>query len=63
MIEEVRHHDLPAVFTEINGSTSAASVICAETGVESFALDMAMGGKDYFASMYHNIDTLKEALE
>lgn len=63
LIEEVRHHDLPAVFTEINGSASAASVICAETGVESFALDMAMGGKDYFASMYHNIDTLKEALE
>lgn len=63
LIEMVEHHGLPAVFTEINGSASAASVICAETGIQSFALDMAMGGDDYFASMYHNINTLKEALQ
>lgn len=63
LIEMVERHSLPAVFTEINGSASAASVICAETGIQSFALDMAMGGDDYFASMYHNIDTLKEALQ
>lgn len=63
LIEEVEHHNLPAVFTEINGSPAAASVICAETGIESFALDMTMSGEDYFASMYHNIDTLKEALQ
>lgn len=63
LIEEVEHHSLPAVFTEVNGSVSAASVICAETGIDSFALDMAMAGDDYFASMYHNIDTLKEALK
>lgn len=63
LIEEVEHHDLPAVFTEINGSPAAAGVICAETGCASYALDMAMSGEDYFASMYHNIDTLKEALQ
>jgi len=63
LIEEVEHHALPAIFTEINGSPAAASVICAETGVASFPLDMAMGGSDYFDAMYHNIDILKEALQ
>lgn len=63
MIELVENHQLPAIFTEKNGSVSAASVICAETGVSSFALDMAMGGSDYFAAMEENINTLKEALQ
>ena len=63
LIEEVEHHSLPAVFTEVNGSPAAAGVICAETGIVSYPLDMAMAGDDYFASMYHNIDTLKEALQ
>lgn len=63
LIEEVEHHRLLAIFTQINGSPAAASVICAETGVKSYPLDMAMGGQSYFEAMYHNIDTLKEALQ
>ena len=63
LIEEVEHHDLPAIFTETNGSVSAAGIIARETGAGSYALDMAMGGDSYFDAMYHNIDTLKEALE
>ena len=63
LIEEVEHHDLPAIFTELNGSVSAAGIIARETGAGSHALDMAMGGDSYFDAMYHNIDTLKEALE
>ena len=63
LIEEVEHHDLPAIFTEINGSVSAAGIIARETGIASHPLDMAMGGESYFEAMYHNIDTLKEALE
>ena len=63
LIEEVEHHDLPAIFTECNGSVSAAGIIARETGAGSFTLDMAMGGESYFDAMYHNIDTLKEALE
>ena len=63
LIEEVEHHNLPAVFTEKNGSPSAAQVISRETGVEIFPLDMAMAGSSYFDAMYHNIDTIKEALE
>ena len=62
LIEEVEHHDLPAIFTEKSGSVSAAGVISRETGCGSFALDMAMAGDSYFDAMYHNIDTIKEAL-
>ena len=62
LIGIVREHDLTAVFTECNGSTSAAEVICREVGIEQFALDMAMGGDSWFDAMYHNIDTIKEAM-
>ena len=63
LIEEVEHHNLPAIFTEASGSVSAATVISRETGVPGYTLDMAMSGDSYFDAMYHNIDTLKEALE
>ena len=59
----VRDHQLPAVFTELTGSTSAASVIARETGTAVYALDMAMSGDSYFDAMYHNIKTLWEALQ
>ena len=62
LIELVNKHQLPAVFTERNGSVSAAEVIAAETGCKLYALDMAMSGDSYFTAMYHNIDTIKEAL-
>ena len=62
LIEEVEHHDLPAIFTEKSGSVSAAGIIARETGCESYTLDMAMAGDSYFDAMYHNIDTVKEAL-
>ncbi len=62
LITLVRAHDLPAIFTETNGSASAAAVISRETGAAVFTLDMAMAGESYFTAMYHNIDTLKEAL-
>ena len=63
LIELVEQHHLPAIFTETNGSVSAAAVISRETGAASFALDMSMGGEDYFDAMYHNIDTIREALK
>ncbi len=62
LITLVRTHRLSAVFTETNGSTAAAGIISAETGTAIFALDMAMSGDSWFTAMYHNIDTLKEAL-
>ena len=57
----VRDHNLPAIFTEVSGSDSAAQVIARETGCKVYALDMAMSGDSYFEAMYHNIDTIREA--
>lgn len=63
LIEEVEHHSLPAIFTEKSGSVSAAGIIARETGCGSFTLDMAMSGDSYFEAMYHNINTIREAME
>ena len=62
LIRLTEEHNLQAIFTERNGSTSAASILSRETGVQIYTLDMAMGGNSYIEAMYHNIDTLKEAL-
>ena len=63
LIRLVRDHKLSAVFTEVNGADSAAGIIADETGAKLYQLDMAMAGDSYFDAMYHNIDTLKEALQ
>ena len=63
LIGLVSEHQLPAIFTEVNGSPAAATVVSAETGVKVYALDMAMGAESWFDAMYHNIAVLKEALE
>ena len=62
LIGLVQQHQLPSIFTEQNGSVSAADIIAAETGASVFCLDMGMGDAGYFEAMYHNIDTIKEAL-
>ena len=62
LITLVEEQSLPAIFTEASGSTSAAGIIARETGCGIFTLDMAMAGDSYFDAMYHNIDTIKEAL-
>ena len=62
LIKLVKTNALPAIFTEVNGSTAAAEIISAETDAKVYTLDMAMTGNSYFEAMYHNIDTIKEAL-
>ena len=62
LCEIVTEHQIPCIFTESNGSTSAAQIISDETGVPIYQLDMAMSKQGYFSAMYHNIATLKEAL-
>lgn len=62
LIDLTRAHQLKAVFTERNGSASAAQVLARETGVKVFALDMAMSGDSWYGAMIHNIKTVKEAL-
>lgn len=63
LITLVQEHNIPAIFTEMNGSTAAAEIVAAETGIKIYTLDMAMSCDSYFQAMYHNIDTLKEALK
>lgn len=63
LIRDVEEHHLPAIFIEKSGSVSAAGIISRETGCGEFTLDMAMAGDSYFDAMYHNIDTIKEALQ
>ena len=62
LINLVREHNLPAIFTEVNGSVSAAGIVAEECDIPTFTLDMGISGADYFDVMYHNIDTLQEAL-
>ena len=63
LIQLTQTYSLPAIFTERSGSASAANIITAETGLPAYSLDMAMSGDSYFAAMYHNINTLREALQ
>lgn len=63
LIQDVEEHHLKAIFTEKNGSVSAAQIISQETGCPVYSLDMAMAGDSYFDAMYHNIDTIREALQ
>lgn len=63
LTELVNTHNLPAVFVETNGSDACADIIHSETGTAIYTLDMAMSGGSYFDAMYHNIDTIKEALQ
>lgn len=58
----VNSYGLTAIFTEQNGSTTAAKIISSETGANIYQLDMAMSGSGYISTMYQNIETLKEAL-
>lgn len=62
LIRLVRDCGIPAIFTEENGSASAAGIIAAETGISVYALNMGMSDMGYFEAMYHNINTIKEAL-
>lgn len=63
LIMLVERYRLPAVFTEENGSTSAARIIASECNIPIYTLDMALSERSYFEAMYHNIDTIKEALK
>lgn len=62
LIQLMEAHQLTSIFIENNGTLSAPGIIAAEAGAQIFTLHMAMAGDDYFAAMYQNIDSIKEAL-
>ena len=63
----IAEYDIPAIFTEVNGSDATANAIARETGVAVEQLDMIMSGGGtgigpYIDAMQGNIDTIVEAL-
>lgn len=61
--ELIEEREIPAIFVEKNGSTNAASIIAAETGVQVFTLNTIIDGQtDYFSAMRENVRAVKEAL-
>lgn len=64
----VREYDIPAIFTEVNGSDATAQAIRRETGCGVYQLDMAMSGEgtgvqDYQNVIIKNLQTIAEALK
>ena len=63
----IEEYDIPAIFTEKNGSDSTAQAISRETGAAVYQLDMIMsgGGQDisaYFDALHANYAVIREAL-
>ena len=63
----IREYDIPAIFTEKNGSDNTARAIARETGVEVYQLDMLMSGEGqdiaaYFDALNANYAIIQEAL-
>lgn len=67
IIALIEEYDIPAIFTEINGSDATARAIARETGVEVYTLNMIMSGEGsglqpYLDAMRTNYDTILQAL-
>lgn len=67
IVSLIQAYDIPAIFTEVNGSDATARAISRETGCEVYQLDMIMSGEGtgiqpYIDAMQKNIDTIVEAL-
>ena len=63
----IEEYDIPAIFTEVNGSDATAKAIARETGCAVYQLDMIMSGdgvgmQPYLDAMEQNLDTIVEAL-
>ena len=67
IVDLIQTHDIPAIFTEKNGSDATAQAIARETGVKVYQLDMIMSGdgtgiQPYLDAMTADLNTLAEAL-
>lgn len=68
IVEELSFHHIPAIFTEVNGSTATAQLIQRETGVAVYPLTMLMSGATdavgidtYIDGITANVKTIQEA--
>ena len=67
IVSLIQEYDIPAIFSEVNGSAASARAISRETGCAVYQLDMIMSGEGegiqaYIDAMQKNIDTIVEAL-
>ena len=67
IIALIEEYNIPAIFTEVNGSDATAKAIARETGVEVYTLNMIMSGEgsgiqSYVDAMNANYDTIIQAL-
>ena len=69
LLEEIEHHQLPAIFTEVNGGTATAEMIQRECSIPIYSLDMMMSGptegevgiQTYLDRIIQNAETIQEA--
>ncbi len=64
----VNRYDIPAIFTEVNGSAATANSISRETGCQVRALNMIMDGEEagvegYVRAVEENLRTIWEAFQ
>ena len=64
VIRLVETKAIPAVFCEENGERQTAETVARQTGAGLYALTMGMdgGAAGCTDAIYHNIDTIREAL-
>ncbi len=67
IVSLIGEYNIPAIFTEVNGSDATAQAISRETGCSVYQLDMIMSGdgtgmEPYVEAMEQNMDTIAEAL-
>ena len=62
IVELLRARGIPAVFCEASGDDAVARLVANETGAGVFTLDLGMGARDYFETLRHDLETVKEAL-
>ena len=67
IVSLIRTYEIPAIFTEVNGSDSTAQAIARETGVAVCPLSMIMSGDgdgldSYCDTISENVETIANAL-
>ena len=64
----IEEYQLPAIFTEVNGSDASAQALARDTGVKVYTLSMVMSGDEsgilpYLSAIDQNMATIMEGME